>query len=353
MSDINSPPEGSEPNSSPAFPHLQACIEAVVRDAVQSGIPEEFVRQLLRRHEIQFGEILATLNSAYDIRPTEKTTNAPTTDQPQSNLSPAVQTAANQPFIDPGELLEDEDVPPPTPTPAVPRIVHRPSALPPSPMKHLITNATNTIRPAEERGFQPLETPAVEDRNQRSRQDPFVDSPSRPERETFLSKTSAFAADVAGLSLDAVDRGQAMNDHRRRKVRDWDDGQASSSRVMVDPNLPAAGDPSVAEPDEPGPEEAESLLDELAERKMLESPEGDRLAALANNPAELRASIRRASEARAREQVDDRRSVAGSEEAGSLTGSQTEMEGEEHGVEESERTTGLWSQQGWRANGGE
>jgi hypothetical protein len=95
MSDINSPPEGSEPNSSPAFPHLQACIEAVVRDAVQSGIPEEAVRQLLRRHEIQLGEILATLNRAYDIRPTEETTNAPTTNQPQSNLSPAVQTAAN------------------------------------------------------------------------------------------------------------------------------------------------------------------------------------------------------------------------------------------------------------------
>lgn len=204
MSDINSPPEGSEPNSSPAFPHLQACIEAVARDAVQSGIPEESVRQLLRRHEIQLGEILATLNSAYDIRPTEETTNAPTTNQPQSNLSPAVQTAANQPFIHPSELLEDEDVPPPTPTPAVSRVVHRPSALPPSPMKHLITNATNTIRPAEERGFQPLETPAVEDRNQRSRQDPFVDSPSPPERETFLSKASAFAVDVAGLSVDAI-----------------------------------------------------------------------------------------------------------------------------------------------------
>ena len=326
MSDINSPPEGSEPNSSPAFPHLQACIEAVVRDAVQSGIPEEFVRQLLRRHEIQLGEILATLNSAYDIRPTEETTNAPTTNQPQPTLSPAVQTAANQPFIRAGELLEDEGVPPPTPTPAVPRVVHRPSALPPSPMKHLITNATNTIRPAEERGFQPLETPAVESRNQMSRQDPFVDSPSPPERQTFLSNTSAFAVDVAGLSVDAVDRGLAMDDQRRRRVRDWDDGRASSSRVMVDPNLPAAGDPSVAKPDEPGPEEPESLLDELAERKRRESPEGDRLAALANNPAELRASIRRASEARAREQVDDRRSVAGSGEAGSLTGSQMEME---------------------------
>jgi hypothetical protein len=44
-------PENETLKSSPALPHLQACIEAVAREAIQSGCPEQDVREFLRLHD--------------------------------------------------------------------------------------------------------------------------------------------------------------------------------------------------------------------------------------------------------------------------------------------------------------
>jgi hypothetical protein len=330
MSNIYTP-ESDELKSSPALPHLQACIEAVVREAVQSGRPEEAVRQSLRDQAEYFDEVLQALHNAYDFDQTHQSPEVSATNEPSNNprpnLLPAAETAEHQPPIrndaadpdtvedDPEELAQDEDAQ----TPAVQalatrRVAHRPSTPLPSPEKKRITDAANTLRPAEKRGFQPLGSPAAGDGNGDGSDTPgqksAVDSPPPPPpgQQTFLLGPRAFAVDVDRVSVVAVDPGQARSDQRNERVRNWDASQSSSEGALADPNLPAAGDPSVAEPES---EDPESLLASLRENGWLSSPDGDRLALMANNPAELERIIRRNAEARAREQMDGQRSVGG------------------------------------------
>jgi hypothetical protein len=354
MSNIYTP-KSDKLKSSPALPHLQACIEAAVRDAVQSGRPEDAVRQSLRDQAEHFDEILHALHNAYDLHPAQQypeasATNGPS-DNPQPNLLPAAEIVEHQPAIrndvfdpdrvedDPDELVQDEDAKAPAvQAPPTRRVTHRPSALPPSPEKQRITDGAKTVRRAEERGFKPVETPAAGNGNGDGSHAPGQKSvvgsppppppPPPPGQQTFLLGRQAFAVDVDRLSVVAVDPEQARSDQRNERVRDWDAGQSLCESPLADPKLPAAGDPRVAEP---GSEDPESLLASLRENGYLSSPHTDRLALVANDPVELERLIRRAAEARAREQMGGQQSVGGPGQ-GALTGSQTEMGREEHGV---------------------
>jgi hypothetical protein len=348
MSNIYTP-KSDELKSSPALSHFHACIEAVVHDAVQSGRPEEAVRQSLRDQAESFDEILQALHSAYDLDPTpEASPTNEASNNPQPNLLPAAEIVEQQPSIrnyvtdpdrvgdDPDELAQDEDTQTPAvQAPATRRVAHRPSAPTPSPEKKRITDGAKTVRQAEERGFQPLEAPAAGDGDGDGPDPPgqksVVNSPPPPPppgQQTYLVGPRAFAVDVDRLSVVAVDPSQARSDQRNERVRDWDAGQSLSQSPLADPNLPAAGDPSVTESQSGDPE---SLLASLRENHWLSSPGGDRLALVANNPAELERLIRRAAEARAREPMDGQRSVGGPGQ-GALTSSQAEMGSEEHGV---------------------
>jgi hypothetical protein len=86
-----------------ALPHLQTCIEAVAREAIQSGCPEQGVRQHLRLHDRHFEGILADLHGAYRLHPTLRSTEASATNEPtnkaRQSLSPAAEIAERQPSI--------------------------------------------------------------------------------------------------------------------------------------------------------------------------------------------------------------------------------------------------------------
>jgi len=99
MSNIYSP-ENPDLKSSPALPHLQTCIEAVIRDAVQSGREEGSVRQFLRLHAKHFDGILNILHTAYHIPSTKQpaeTTSNEASDIQQPSLLPAAEITSKQP----------------------------------------------------------------------------------------------------------------------------------------------------------------------------------------------------------------------------------------------------------------
>jgi hypothetical protein len=111
-------PEDETLKSSPALPHLQTCIEAVAREAVQSGCPEYNVRQLLRRHDRQFEGILAALHSAYRLHPTLASAQASTANEPSNrprlSLLPAAEIIEKQPsiwrdIVDPSKVEDGSD----------------------------------------------------------------------------------------------------------------------------------------------------------------------------------------------------------------------------------------------------
>jgi len=94
-------PEDEILKSSPALTHLQACIEAVAREAIQSGCPEQDVRQILRHHDQQFEGILAALHGAYRLHPSLRSTEVSATNEssnrPRSSLLPAAEIEERQP----------------------------------------------------------------------------------------------------------------------------------------------------------------------------------------------------------------------------------------------------------------
>lgn len=87
-------PEDERFKSSPALPHLQTCIEAVAREAIQSGCPEPDVRQFLRLHVRQFEGILDALHGAYRLHPTLTSTEGGVTNESINRTRPSLLPAA-------------------------------------------------------------------------------------------------------------------------------------------------------------------------------------------------------------------------------------------------------------------
>jgi hypothetical protein len=94
-------PENETLKSSPALPHLQTCIEAVAREAIQSGCPEQDVREFLRLHDRQFEGTLTNLHGAYRLHPTLTSTEGGATNEssnrPRPSLLPAAEIVERQP----------------------------------------------------------------------------------------------------------------------------------------------------------------------------------------------------------------------------------------------------------------
>jgi len=148
---------------------------------------------------------------------------------------------------------EGAPAPPLVPAPVLNHFALRPFPPLSQGARERITNGRNTLRQAEERGlFKPLETPAVKheryDGSETSRQNASADLSSPPERKTILfGYSAAFAVDVDGLSVIAVDPEKAKDEQSKIKVREWDDGNASSSGgALADLNLPAVHERRVA-----------------------------------------------------------------------------------------------------------
>jgi hypothetical protein len=91
---------------SPALPHLQACIEAVAHEAIQSGCPEKNVRLLLRLHDRDFEGILTALHGAYRLHPALRSTEAAAANEvnepsnrPGPSLFPVAEITERRPSI--------------------------------------------------------------------------------------------------------------------------------------------------------------------------------------------------------------------------------------------------------------
>jgi hypothetical protein len=164
-------PQDATLNSSPAFPHLHACIETVVREAVQSGKDEESVRSFPRLHTNHFESVLGALNSAYNLPSVEETTNAPRTKPQQPSLLPADEMVERQPSEfkdgfksdkvedDPDELAVDEDAKK-AGSPVEKRVlVRRPRAPLSYEEKKNVSAASENLQDVLRDGYQPPGTP--------------------------------------------------------------------------------------------------------------------------------------------------------------------------------------------------
>lgn len=317
-------PEDETLQSSTALPHLQTCIEAVVREAFQSGRPEASVRGFLELHTDQFEGMLATLHGVYGLHPAQESAEASAatepSNRPRPNLLPAAEIVERQPSKyndgfksdkaedgldddDKDDLAVDEDAKKAwNPQEGHPHVRRPRATLLYGEEKPTIAtnNRLNQVLglafrspgfPTSQAGFEAGATvdrsPGSDDGSETPRQKTFADRSPSPGRQTFLYRASAFATGVDRLSLHAVDPEQAKSDQCKEKVRAWDNGQSLSEGAMVDPDSEVARDCSFD-----ASEEAETLLDSLAEMKRLSSLDADRLALHARDPVQLEKSIR-------------------------------------------------------------
>jgi hypothetical protein len=317
-------PEDETLQSSPALPHLQTCIEAVVREAVQSGRPEGSVRGFLELHTDKFEGMLATLHGVYGLHPAQESAEASAaiepSNRPRPNLLPAAEIVERQPSKhndgfktdkvedglddnDEDDLAVDEDAKKAGNLQEEHPHVRRPRATLSYGEKKPAIAASDRLNqvlglafrspgfPTSQAGFEAGATvdrsPGSDDGSETPRQKTFADRSPSPGRQTFLYRDSAFATGVDRLSLDAIDLEQAKSDQGKEKVRAWDDGRSLSEGAMVDPNSLEARHQSFNTSEEAG-----LLLDSLAETKRLSSPDADKLALHARDPVQLEKSIR-------------------------------------------------------------